>query len=115
MHSESESTRWEWKEGKVDRSAPHMKLFYGDWGESALPVALVAEPVGQSFAVEFLQVPELAQGEYEPLKQAVIKELTFYLVDKGEKDPWQYAIYHCGTASNIYSKVHWGYFPGGTE
>lgn len=40
------------------------------------------------------------------------KELNFYLVEKGEKDPWQYAIYHCGTASNIYSDVHWGYFPG---
>ena len=115
MPGKSEPTRWEWKEGKVDRSAPHMKLFYGEWGESALPVTLVAEPVGQSFAVEFLQIPELDQGEYERIKQAVMKELTFYLVEKGEKDPWQYAIYHCGTASNIYSKVHWAYFPGGTE
>src|SRR5262249_25613914 len=111
----SESTRWEWKEGKVDRSAPHMKLFYGDWGESALPVALVAKPVGQSFPVEFLQIPEVDQGEYERIKQAVMKELTFYLVEKGEKAPWQYAIYHCGTASNIYSQVHWSYFPGRSE
>jgi hypothetical protein len=92
-----------------------MKLFSGDWVESALPVALVAEPVGQAFAVEFLQIPELDQGEYERIKQAVMKELTFYLVEKGEKDPWQYAIYHCGTASNIYSQVHWAYFPGGSE
>ena len=45
----------------------------------------------------------------------VTKELTFYLVEKGEKDPWRYAIYHCGTASNIYSQVHWGYFPIGAE
>jgi hypothetical protein len=115
MHGKSGSTRWGWKDGKVDRFAPHMKLFYGDWGESALPVALVAKPVGQSFAVEFLQIPELDQGEYEQIKQAVMKELTFYLVEKSEPDPWKYAIYHCGTASNIYSQVHWGYFPGGTE
>ena len=27
-------------------------------------------------------------------------------------DPWSYAIYHCGTAANIYSPVHWSYFPG---
>jgi hypothetical protein len=59
MHGKREPTQWAWKEGKVDRSAPHMKLFYGDWGESASPVALVAKPVGQSFAVEFLQIPEL--------------------------------------------------------
>jgi hypothetical protein len=76
-----------------------MKLVYGDWGESALPVALVAKPVGNLFVVEFLHVPELDQGEYERIKRSVTKELTFYLVEKGEKDPWQYAIYHRGTAS----------------
>jgi hypothetical protein len=114
MHRNSGSTRWEWKEGKVDRAAPLLKLFFGEWGESALPVALVAKPVGNTFVVEFLPIPELDQGEYERIKLAVTKELTFYLVEMGE-DPWRYAIYHCGTASNIYSDVHWGYFPGGTE
>jgi hypothetical protein len=92
-----------------------MKLFYGDWGESALPVALVAKPVGNTFAVEFLQAPELGKSEYERVKLAVKKELTFYLVEKGEPDPWKYAIYHCGTASNVYSQVHWGYFQGESE
>ena len=115
MHAKSELTQWEWKEGKVDPAAPHMKLFYGEWGESALPVALVAKPVGNLFAVEFLQVPDLDLSQYERIKQAVTKELTFYLVEKGEPDLWKYAIYHCGTASNIYSQVHWGYFSGGTE
>jgi hypothetical protein len=115
MHGKTESTQWEWKEGKVDRSSPHLKLFVGEWGESAVPFALVAKPVGQSFAVEFLEVPDLDQSEYERIKLAVRKELTFYLVEKGEPDPWKYAIYHCGTASNIYSQVHWGYFPGGSE
>ena len=115
MHGKGELTRWEWKEGKVDGSSPHMKLFVGEWGESAVPVALVAKPVGNSFAVEFLEVPELDQSEYVRIKLAVMKELTFYLVEKGEPDPWKFAIYHCGTASNIYSEVHWRYFPGGTE
>ena len=115
MHGKSESTRWEWKEGKVDRSSPHLKLFVGEWGESAVPVALVAKPVGNSFAVEFLEAPNLDQSEYERMKMAVTKELTFYLVELGKSDPWEYAIYHCGTASNVYSQVHWGYFPGRSE
>lgn len=101
--------RWEWQEDKVDTDSPHMKLVFGD---SALAVALVAKSVGNTFVVEFLQLPELDKKEYERIKLAVTKELTFYLVEKGEKDPWRYAIYHCGTASNIYSDVHWGYFPG---
>jgi hypothetical protein len=84
-----------------------MKLYFGDWGESALPVALVGKPAGKLFPVEFLQVAALDQSEYERIKLAVRKELPFYLVEEGEKDPWKYAIYHCDTASNIYSDVHW--------
>jgi hypothetical protein len=108
MHRKGQLTQWEWQEGRVDRAAPHLKLFYGHrgksalpghWGKSALPVALVAKPVGNTFAAEFLPIPELGQGEYERIKLAVTKELTFYLVEKGEPDPWNYAIYHCGTAS----------------
>jgi hypothetical protein len=114
MHGNGDSAQWVWKEGKVDPAAPHMKLFYGDWGESALPVALVGEPVGNTFVVEFLQTPELDKSGYEEARLAVERELTFYLVEKGERDPWRYAIYHCGTASNIYSKVHWAYLPTST-
>lgn len=73
-----------------------------------MAVALVAKSVGNTFVVEFLRPSELDQEEYERIKLAVTKELNFYLVEKGEKDPWQYAMYHCGTASNIYSDVHWG-------
>ena len=46
------------------------------------------------------------------------RQLDFYLVEHRQRfrelmgDPWSYAIYHCGTAANIYSPVHWSYFPG---
>jgi hypothetical protein len=43
MHSKRQPTEWAWNEGKVDRSAAHMRLVYGD---ADLPVALVANPVG---------------------------------------------------------------------
>ena len=111
MHADSKSTTWKWREGKVDPTAQHMKLVYGD---SALPVALVAKPVESTFIVEFVQLPDLDKKEYERIKSATTKEISFYLVEKGEEDPWNYAIYHCGTSSNIYSDVHWGYFPGDT-
>jgi hypothetical protein len=112
MHGRRETTEWKLKEGKVDPDAPHMKLYFGEYDESALAVALVGKPVGDSFVFEFLQLPTLDPKEHERIKLAATKELAFYLVEKGEQDPWQYAIYHCGTASNIYSDVHWGYFPG---
>ena len=40
----------------------------------------------------------------------VRRELDFYLVELGEADRWAYAQYHCGTAANIYSEVHWSFF-----
>jgi len=84
MHGDTRSTTWEWQEGNVDQDASHMKLAYGD---SDLAVALVAKPVGNTFVVEFLQLPELDKKEYERIKLVVTKELTFYLVEKGEKTP----------------------------
>jgi hypothetical protein len=41
--------------------------------------------------------------------------LDFYLVEKDEPDPWAYALYHCNTGANMYSPVHWSYFPTGSH
>jgi len=112
MRGYAESTKWEWREGKVDAAATHKKLVYGD---AELPVALVANPVGNLFIVECLQIPETDQGEYARIKLAVTTELSFYLVASDKKEPWEVAIYHCGTRSNIYSDVHWRYLPGGRK
>ena len=41
----------------------------------------------------------------------MIRELNFYLVELRNENPWDYAIYHCGTASNMYSTTRWAYYP----
>ena len=50
----------------------------------------------------------------DPQKADVIRvaeeEIQFYLIEVGGEDPWAYARCHCGTASNIYSPVHWSFF-----
>jgi hypothetical protein len=51
---------------------------------------------------------------------AVRKELHFYLVEHpkdfpGTGHPWEYAVYHCSTGANMYSSVHWSYFPNGNH
>jgi len=48
--------------------------------------------------------------------EEVRRELNFFLKEiaqEGNVDPWHYAKYHCSTASNIYSNIHWSYFPEG--
>ena len=51
-------------------------------------------------------------------KQA-LEELEYYLCElpaqrknHSPESIWDYQQYHTTTAANIYSKVHWGYFPG---
>ena len=101
----------EWTEGAVDASREHMKLTYGDIRKDEDPavVACVAredEETG-TFVVEFVRAVT------DEVMEAVRKELDFYLLEVGGYDPWAYAKYHCTTASNIYSKVHWEYYPEG--
>jgi len=61
------------------------------------------------YIVEFVISPERSY-EDEMIK-AVKKELDFFLIEKGEENPWAYVEYHCGTVANLYSNVHWSFFP----
>jgi hypothetical protein len=103
--------QWAWRERGVDPAEDHFELRYGSaqnsgW-DSWVPVARVGRPLRRVFGVEFLisrPVPE-SRGMFD----AVVKELDFYLVTKREKNPWTYAQYHCTTAANVYSWVHWSF------
>ncbi len=99
---------WKWSEGIVDADAEHIKIFYD---KKRKPIALVAPEKEKSFIVQFLLSPNLKNKETTNILNSVRKALNFYLVDKKEENPWAYAIYHCGTGANFYSKVHWEWFP----
>jgi len=49
------------------------------------------------------------------VQKEVRAELDFYFGELGERDPWRYAIYHCSTLANVYSKVHWKYYTKRSE
>ncbi|MGE3345211.1 MAG: VRR-NUC domain-containing protein [Vicinamibacterales bacterium] len=102
-------TTFTFRSGPIDRTQQHFELRYGsvdnggwdDW----IPVALVARGEPDSFLVETLL--DSRAGHNREALEAVQRELDFYLVEKGEPDPWAYACYHCGTSANVYSSVHW--------
>ena len=106
---------WRWNEGVVDRSQPHFELRCGSaenagWSDWE-PVALVGPAVGDAFTVQFLIDQSASLGSLN-LMTETRRELDFYLIELQEPDPWAYARYHCGTAANIYSAIHWSYFAG---
>ena len=114
------SSGWRWEEGSVDKTLEHLEIAYGDINVTTdykkwVPVALVSAPNGKIFSVQFLI--EANGPEKQTVVDAVRKELDFYLVElsaKGRPDPWNYAQYHCTTASNAYSMVHWSFYKGQT-
>jgi len=110
---QKEPQAWKWVEGAVDKKDEHIKVGYGGFEEPFIPMALVAPREGNCFTVQFL----VKKDDIDPAKQknydAMIKELNFFLIEKQEEKPWEYAKYHCGTASNMYSTIRWSYYPKG--
>jgi hypothetical protein len=88
-----------WSDAGVDRDREHIVLYYGD---DNTPAAALAPRGHSTFGVEFLT------GD-PGVRRAVERELDFYLVELDEPNAWAYAIYHCGTAANVYSSVHWAH------
>lgn len=103
---------WKWAEGQVDPLSEHFELYYGDIEseKSRCPVALVGPPKDNIFSVTWMA--DIRNPEEIPMIDAARKELDFYLLEVGDPDPWVYAGYHCNTAANVYSKIHWVYSPG---
>jgi hypothetical protein len=96
--------QWRWGEAAVDRSEPHLRIVHDEHPSGV--VALVGQPENGAFPVEFLVGPD--EREAASVLEDVRRELDFYLVEKGEPDPWGYAHYHCWTMANVMGKVHWG-------
>ena len=102
--------RHRWIEGKVDQESEYIGIFYSGNLDSITArdnteiMTLVAS-CGGEITVQF---PEnLVEAE----KEEIIKELDFYFVELEKEDPWEYAKYHCSTASNLYSSVRWVFYP----
>ena len=97
----------------VKGSQEYILLVYGDANQvdpqDFIPIALIAPRLG-GLAVQYIAADN---AETKMMVHEVQEELRYYLVEKGEPDPWAYAVYHCGTASNWYSNVHWVYRPTG--
>jgi hypothetical protein len=111
------TANWSWGPGDVDVEGEHIELRFGDAVKSDyeqwLPVALIGKPTNHVFPVLWLMSPD--NPSREGMIDATRTDLNFYLVEKREANPWEYAKYHCNTSANMYSSVHWSYFPNGNR
>ena len=107
---------WRWQIWTVPREEEHMELLYGDaWKqdpEDFLHVVLLSAPSDRAFTVQLLIQEDDAQSK--AIIEAVRRDLDYLRIGLQERNPWMYAQYHCTTASNWYSNVHWAYYPNGS-
>jgi hypothetical protein len=99
-----------WQHGPVDLAAEHFELSYSGKGETktetAVVVAAIGPPAGGLLNVSILIDRNRTNAD---MIVAVEREIDFYFLELNEPDPWVYAQYHCGTASNAYGPVHWSF------
>ncbi len=104
----SEKRKWRWKDDAVDPTHEHIELRYGNASNSDyedwIPIAIIGKPRMEVFPVQWL-VNADSEAKTKMIAEAR-DELNFYLVELSEPNPWAYAVYHCSTAANIYSRIH---------
>jgi hypothetical protein len=103
---------WTWFPGKVDLKDRHFELKFGN---VPTPVARIGIGDLQDFVVEFLLNPIGDLEKQQEIFSEVIWEIELYLINNNEPDPIAYMINHTKKCANMYSRIHWNYFPNGAS
>ncbi|MEO8231019.1 MAG: hypothetical protein ABI638_01970 [Ignavibacteriota bacterium] len=102
---------WKWQPGKVDLKNRYFELKFG---VVPAPVARIGIDENKSFIVEFLlNVKEL--DKRQEMFSEIIWEIELYLINNNNADPVEYMINHTKKCANMYSRIHWRYFPKGSK
>lgn len=89
---------------RVDIRKEHIKLFYtGDIIKKL--IALIAPSDNKNEII--LEMNNEPITSYE---RSAEKEINYFLIELEREDPWEYAKYHCNTASNRYSDIQWQFY-----
>ena len=103
---------WQWYPGKVDLKNRYFELKYGN---DPLTVARIGIGSDKNFIVEFLINLNDDVEIQKKIFNEVLWEIELYLINNSEPDPIEYMINHTKKCANMYSKVHWIYFPKGSK
>ena len=101
---------WTWQPGKVDLNSRYFELKFG---YDPLPVARIGIGVNKNFVVEFLLNLNEDIEKLQEIFCEVLWEIELYLINNSEPDPIEYMINHTKKCANVYSRVHWRYYPKG--
>lgn len=101
---------WTWQPGKVNLNNRYFELKFG---YVPLSVARIGIESNKIFIVEFLLNLNEDIEKLQEIFCEVLWEIELYLINNSESDPIEYMINHTKKCANVYSKVHWRYYPKG--
>jgi hypothetical protein len=104
------NSSWIWLPGKVDKQNRYFELKYG---YDPKPVARIGIGADKIFIIEFLLNLNEDIKKLQEIFCEVLWEIELYLINNSEPDPIEYMINHTKKCANVYSKVHWRYYPKG--
>jgi hypothetical protein len=103
---------WQWQPGKVDLSDRYFELKFGN---DPRPVTRIGIKEDKIFIVEFLLNHKNDIEKQQEIFSEIIWEIELYLINNSEHDPIEYMINHTKKCANMYSRIHWNYFPKGAS
>ena len=101
---------WHWLPGKVDLNNRHFELKYGN---EPSPITRIGIEEYKNFTVKFLINTNDDLDLQKEIFSEILWEIELYLINNSEPDPIKYMINHTKKCANLYSRVHWNYFPKG--
>lgn len=101
---------WTWLPGKVDKQNRYFELKYG---YDPKPVVRIGIGANKIFIIEFLLNLNEDIEKLQEMFCEVLWEIELYLINNSEPDPIEYMINHTKKCANVYSRVHWRYYPKG--
>jgi hypothetical protein len=103
---------WNWQPGKVNLQNRYFELKYGF---DPVPVARIGIGMNKNFIVEFLLNINDDIDKLKEIFSEALWEIELYLINNSEPDPIEYMINHTKKCANMYSKIHWRYYPKGAK
>ena len=103
---------WNWQPGKVNIQNRYFELKYGF---DPIPVTRIGIGSNRNFIVEFLLNVIDDVDKLKEIFSEALWEIELYLINNSEPDPIEYMINHTKKCANMYSKIHWRYYPLGSK
>jgi hypothetical protein len=102
-------------ESKVNTSFNHFEIYSNDKNNEnsqGFLVGKVSQIIPGSkycFSYEFDEMNNIPEKEVMEAKKQMNRELNLFFIEERPLPAWEYAKYHCSTASNLYSNIRWTY------